>query len=73
VKHIDELIDYLRGTAHSLAEGCVACGLSEDHLTDGERAYLNEHIICCELCGWWEEAGEVNDDQQCDQCAEDSK
>lgn len=71
LNRIETLVDYLRGTCHSLAEGCVTCGFTEDDLTDGERAYLDEHIIQCELCSWWEDSGEVDDNQLCDQCADE--
>lgn len=69
-KKINVLIEYLTGTCHSLDEGCRHCDYAggEDDLTKEERSYLDEHIGCCDLCGWWDERGCINDEEICDDC-----
>ncbi len=71
MKQIDELIEHLRGTCQTLDEACRACGLpGEDALTQGELEYIDEHIFCCACCGWWDDAGEQDEEQNCPECSE---
>lgn len=66
-----DLVQYLLGTNHSLAEGCEACGFSEEELTEEMLQSLDEQIFQCSGCGWWEEICERNDldgDALCDDC-----
>ncbi len=52
---VDELIEYLQGTCHSLFEGCVACEFSEEDLTLDQFNEIDSRIFSCDNCGWWYE------------------
>lgn len=63
---VQVLIDYLRGTCQSLAEGVAVCceGMDADDLTDEDTQTIDENIFRCGECDWWCENDEMN--EQCD-------
>jgi len=68
---VSDLVQYLIGTCHSLAEGCTACGFEEEELTPEMLQAIDEEIFQCNGCGWWEEVCDRNDlngDALCSDC-----
>ncbi len=68
---VSDLVQYLIGTCHSLAEGCAACGFEEEELTPEMLQAIDEEIFQCNGCGWWEEVCDRNDlngDALCSDC-----
>lgn len=64
---VDEVVNYLQGSCQDMDD--VA---TEEERNDPEfcRA-VDDHIFCCDTCGWWCEIGEqseAEDDQICDDC-----
>lgn len=66
------LIDYLKGTCHSLDDACETFGFQEDDLTPEELEQLDEEIFCCGTCDWWHESDEAcgYDANMCESCYE---
>lgn len=60
-----EAADHLLGT-------CEALYVHFEEYQDDETfcATLDEHVRCCETCDWWVEAGDVDEDGNCEDCAE---
>lgn len=53
--NVQELIDYLEGTLHSLDEGLETCfpGMDSTDLNTDDHQKIDDQIFCCETCGWW--------------------
>ena len=50
-QQFEELVDYLTGTCHSLAEAIYNCGLPEELENDNNFCTdLDERIFCCTGC-----------------------
>lgn len=56
------------------------CASLHDILDDDERGIENDLTFCavlddqvaeCSACGWWCEPGELNDDSECADCADE--
>lgn len=39
-----------------------------DDLTVGELQEIDNCVVCCETCGWWVDAGGVDEDGNCEDC-----
>jgi hypothetical protein len=67
-----ELIEHLRGTCKSLAQGCTDFGTDEDLLCQEDLAAIDAEIFLCESCGWWCERSEEKEDEPgvCIECDE---
>lgn len=59
------------------AELLGSCDDLSAHCTEVERdnpqfcAALDDDVMLCELCGWWVDSSEVDEDGNCHECAED--
>jgi hypothetical protein len=69
---VQELADDLTGTCQTLADVCKKHGFAEEDLSMAELGQLDEIVFCCECCGWWDEAGEQDVNQNCEDCREDA-
>lgn len=74
---VQDLIDYMRGTAASINAQAEERGI--DMLDDAVTSAVDEAIFECTDCGWWcdisEEVSEFVEDASdllCDQCARDN-
>jgi len=56
------LINELNGTCESILS-MLPDGMEEEDLTEQDTQEIDDHIFCCEGCGWWCEI-----DEQCEQC-----
>lgn len=61
-KKIEDLADRLIGSCESL---------DLDDLTMDEAFELDDLARCCEGCGWWVEAFEIDDNGNCTDCVEE--
>jgi hypothetical protein len=43
-------------------------GISEDDLTHEDLIEIDQRIALCEECGWWVDAGEINEEGKCEDC-----
>lgn len=69
-KQLNDICDELQGTCKSLEEALEAIGLEYDSLTIAELQEIDNCVACCDSCGWWVEAGEVDENGYCDDCQE---
>lgn len=68
-EELTSLVDYLRGSSNTLAEGMRACGYEECDEDDAAvRAEHDGEIFYCE-CGWWCETDEEDGDGLCEDCS----
>ena len=71
---IDEVHQYLTGTANTLQHAMFICGVPEAQL-DELRHALSDRCFCCDSCGWWHDAGDEGSsnggEQVCPDCAGD--
>ena len=56
-KSADEIINYLVGTCNSF---------DPSEYSDEIVSEVDNHIFCCEECGWWCEMSEMSDDEEHD-------
>jgi hypothetical protein len=76
-EQLDQLIEYLRGTANSLSDGLRAIGLEdldETELHEDTLKRIDDEIFVCEQCGWWcgnDEYGKK--EGHCDECSPDTE
>lgn len=61
-----EAADELRNTANTFEQvvGCELTDMSAEWLAE-----LDTLVMLCDICGWWCDADEINDDQTCIECA----
>lgn len=59
-KQVQEIADKLLGSCEPTPD--------EVYDTEGFAELLDERVGCCETCGWWVEADELNDDWVCGDC-----
>lgn len=73
----NELIDDLRGTCQTIDSALdkMLVPMTEDDLTPGDHAAIDDQIFECESCGWWCEQGEQAEghDDTCSDCATENK
>lgn len=70
VTQIAEVAEDLRGTCQSLEEVLKAHGLpGQDRLSMMSLGAIDDIVLNCEECGWWEEAELVNEDGICNDCS----
>lgn len=75
-KQVNDLCDYLQGTALSIEDGLSAIEIDAepDELDMETLARIDEQIFVCDECGWNCEAEDMADNpdgQYCQSCAED--
>lgn len=68
---IEELIESLYGTCQSLCECCEKHEIEEEDFSIEEIKQLDSEIFQCTSCGWWSEAGEQNEEGECQECIND--
>lgn len=61
----DEAAEELNGTARSFEE---IVGASIVDMPIEWLAHFDELVMCCEICGWWSDAADMNDEQTCIEC-----
>lgn len=59
---------YLNGSANTEAQAAELFKVTEEEIS---RAAEIESIGCCAGCGWWDEVGALDGDQNCEDCSED--
>lgn len=73
-KDIQEIANDLKGTARSLD-----ALLAEEYGTEFPEVptelldLLDQEVMQCVCCGWWEDSENINDDQVCEECEEGAK
>lgn len=73
-ENIQKIANDLRNTALSLDDILV-----EDYGTEFSEVptelldLLDEYVMQCVCCGWWEDSEKINDDQVCEECEEGSE
>ncbi len=68
---IAEIAEELRGTCGSLLAALEKRGLALDDIPAELLRVFDEEVMPCDTCGWWHESHEINDDNNCNECAED--
>ncbi len=64
---VKKCADELRGTINDLEDV-----LTEDEVEDQEfLSSLDEEVMECATCGWWEDAADFDEDGNCSDCYED--
>jgi len=67
-----DLVEHLRGSCTTLAQGFQAFDLDEGLETDKRFCdYLDSELMLCEECGWWAETHEIDEDGKCEECQDD--
>ncbi len=66
-----EIAEDLRGTCKSLDEVLITFGLSFDGIPQELLGRLDDEVMECQVCGWWYETHDLNDDQICNECEEE--
>jgi hypothetical protein len=70
---LNELFDYLIGSANTLDEGLASIELSFEQLDPSSFDNLYSHTFKCDWCGYWCDENENCGDQCCYTCAEEGK
>ena len=65
---IEDVIQDLMGTCQSLEVVLAEKGLEPETLTEAQTAQLDEGVACCDLCSWWDESCNMNEDGICEDC-----
>lgn len=71
-KQLNEICENLQGTCEDLETAVQAAGLEYDYLTSAEFQEIDSCVVHCECCGWWVDAGEVDENGYCDDCQEEN-
>lgn len=59
----------LEGTCKNLEDVVLeATGRELEDLTIGELQEIDNCVLCCDTCGWWVDAGCVDENGNCDDC-----
>lgn len=68
-KELNDICEAIEGTCRDL-ETVVEELTSRDFddLTVSELQEIDNCVVCCETCGWWVDAGEVDEDGNCEDC-----
>ena len=68
-ENIQQIANDLKGTAQSL-DALLAEGYgTEFSEVPTELLYLlDQEVMQCVNCGWWEDSENINDDQVCEEC-----
>lgn len=68
-KQLDEIIEYINGTCHTLDEvvNQITEGeFQESDLTEEQISKIDNEIFLCEECGWWDEISDkCNETENC--------
>lgn len=67
----NDVADELRGSAQSLQTVLENQGVELDDATLDWLHELDDLVLCCEQCGWWDDADRFNDDQVCAECSDE--
>ena len=68
-KELNDICGELEGTCKNLEDVVLAVtGRDMDDLTVGECREIDNCILCCDTCGWWVDAGEVDENGNCEDC-----
>ncbi len=66
-----EVAEDLRGTCQSLNNVLEERGIDFDSIPIALLETLDAEVMECQVCGWWHESCELNDDQICKDCEDD--
>lgn len=70
-EEVDSIVGVLMGTCMHLLDGANIV-LGEEVMPDDESVMMiNESIFECEECGFWQDIGELFDNNICEECNED--
>ncbi len=68
-----EIAEELNGTCLDLNKSLEDRGIEFNQLTVELLSRLDEEVMDCQVCGWWHETHELNDDQICKDCEGDNE
>ncbi len=71
VEMMREIASELQGTCGTLDDKFEERGLDIDIIPAELLDIIDEEVMLCHTCGWWCESYEINDDSNCNECAED--
>ena len=56
----EQLIQYLQGSCHTLADAVeYMFQIEEDDLSDENRDQIDDELTLCEMCHWWSENSNI--------------
>lgn len=68
---IGEVLNSLQGSCNTLSDVLETLyEIDEEALTNEDRQYIGNEIFRCDVCGWWYEISEQEDDNTCSDCYE---
>lgn len=70
-KQLNDICDELQGSCKMLEDVVTSIGLDYDDLTVAELQEIDNCVACCDSCGWWFGAEEVDGYGCCDDCQEE--
>lgn len=65
---VNDLAHELNGSCASLNAVLKSYGVKLDDVPVAYLETLDQLVMQCDLCGWWDESGVFNDDQVCNDC-----
>lgn len=65
-----DVAEELRGTCSDLDSVLEGRGIDIDSVPSDMLSVLDDQVLLCDVCGWWCESSEVNDDSVCNECEE---
>ncbi len=66
-----EIAEELTGTCQDLNKVLEERGIEFNNISVELLTVLDNETMDCQLCGWWCESHELNDDQICKDCEDD--
>ncbi len=66
-----EIAEELTGTCNDLNHVLEERGIEFNDISIELLTVLDNEAMDCQLCGWWHESHELNDDQICKDCEDD--
>ncbi len=66
-----EIAEELNGTCNDLNKALEDRGIEFNRLSVELLTELDNAVMDCQVCGWWHETDELNDDQICKDCEEE--
>ncbi len=63
-----EIAEELNGTCGDLNKALESRGIEFNQLSVELLGKLDDEVMDCQVCGWWYETHELNDDQICNDC-----
>jgi hypothetical protein len=70
---LDKICHDLNGTSADLDDTLETSGMMFESLSIDEHLYIDSKVMCCDTCGYWNSACDVDTFGVCNECNDDAR